>query len=118
MHGTPRDTACRIMGWVFAVLWLFVGTSSTLDAALTIHYAPGLDEQNPEARALIREEPDPAGPWFVHRDLSLLIGVKMLGTLLVLGVLVLLYRRWPFHAQLVVTGLSVFQIGLLLYLFH
>ncbi len=118
MHSPRRQFALRLTGLLFAVLWLFIGAVSAVDAALTIRYAPALHEQNPLAAAFIRDVPDPIVPRCSVQDVSLLIGAKMFGTLLVLGFLVLLYRRHPVHAQVVVATLSVFQLGLLLYLFH
>ncbi len=103
------------MNLLFAALWLLVGAGSAVDAALTVHYAPQLDEENPVARALLVREPQPGAPIAFRTDPSLLVAVKMFGTLVAFGLLAALYRRAPARAQLVAAGLALFQLLLLAY---
>jgi hypothetical protein len=106
----------------FALLWLFVGGSSTLDAFLTIKYADSMYEENPIGLALIQlgpaamDRPQSVGAGV--QDVSLFVGIKMFGTILVLGILIVLYQAWRPGAQLAAAGLSLFQFGLLLYIFQ
>jgi hypothetical protein len=112
----------KITSSAFTVAWLFVGASSSLDTFLTIKFADYIREENPIGRALIRLGPN---LWFEPRfvtygvqDVSLLVGVKMFGTILALGILIWLYYKWRLGAQLVAAGLSCFQMWLLFYLFQ
>jgi hypothetical protein len=93
-----------------------------VDAFLTIKYADSMYEENPIGLALIElssEDVDrpvaaDAGP----RDVSLFVGIKMFGTILALGILIVLYQAWRPGALLSAAGLSLFQCGLLLYMFQ
>jgi hypothetical protein len=118
----------KILTVVFAVLWLFVGATSTVDAYLTVKYAESMKEENPIGEALIQLGPHvgdlatDAAPPPKHKpkkqDVSLLVGAKMFGTILALGILLLLFQKWPVGAQIVVSGLSVFQLLLMFYIFQ
>jgi hypothetical protein len=103
---------------LFVFLWLFVGATSSVDACLTVKYAHVMEEENPLANLLIVYRPNAFLPMGYEADVSLLIAVKMFGTLLALGVLVLLYWRWRKGAQAVVAGLAALQVLLLFYLFQ
>ncbi len=92
----------------FVLLLGFIGLVSSIDTALAVKYAPSLhhDEMNPLALQLI-----------APGDVSLLVGVKMYGTLLVLYTLVLLHHRWRRAAMTAAGVLAAFQGWLLVYLF-
>jgi hypothetical protein len=101
----------RIEGILFALAWLFIGATSTFDAYLAMHFSQALEEENPIGRFLIALASQPGGP----QDVSLLIGVKMFGTILVLGTLVLLYQRSRPAARVVIAALTLSQFFLMLY---
>lgn len=92
----------------FVLLLGFIGLVSSIDTALAVKYAPTLhhDEKNPLALQLI-----------APGDVSLLVGVKMYGTLLVLYALALLHHRWRRAAMTAACVLAGFQGWLLVYLF-
>src|SRR5690348_13304567 len=71
---------------VFAALWLFIAMVSAFDTYLTVRFPESLNvlELNPLACALLRT----AG-W----QPALLVGLKFFGTVLVLGILMLLHFR-------------------------
>jgi len=101
--------------------------TSTVDAYLIVKYADQIQEENPIGDALIRLGPQVGHvngvvphplPTGKRPDVSLLVAVKMFGTILALGVLLLLFQKWPAGAQLIVAALSVFQFMLMLYIFH
>ncbi len=88
---------------------LAIATISVYDAYLVMLYRSVIlsVEQNPLCAMLIAWDP---------HDLSFFLVGKALGTLTVLGSLLALYcwrRRWALSA---VTGVTVFQLALLLYL--
>lgn len=102
----------RISGLaLFIAAWFFIATTSTIDAYLAVHYAPVLKEENPLGELLIRESVNGAG-----QDVSLLIGVKMFGTILVLGFLLVLHGRWQSGARAAALGLAACQLLLMLYI--
>ncbi len=95
--------------WYFRSSWFAIATISAYDAYLVMLYRNVIlsVEQNPLCAMLIAWDP---------HDLSFFLVAKILGTMTVLGVLVVMYywrRRW---ALPVITGVCVFQMGLLLYL--
>jgi hypothetical protein len=94
---------------VFVICWVFIGFVSSIDAGLTVAFQDTLkyEEQNPVARLILAED-----GWKCGR----FIGMKMFGTILVLGVLMWLYHICHKHALLVSITLAVFQGLLLLYL--
>jgi hypothetical protein len=102
---------------LFAALWLFVGATSAVDACLMVRYAGAVREENPFAQRLIITRPH--SKWLVgpSQDVSLLIAVKMFGTLVALGLLLVLYQKWRRGARLAIAGLAVFQVLLLFCLF-
>lgn len=93
----------------FPCLWLFIGAVSSLDAALTVKYQHDLIhmELNPIARTLLR-----VNGW----DPSVMIGVKFAGTILVLGILILQYRRDQRLGHFLTAVVAAFQFGLLCFL--
>jgi hypothetical protein len=94
---------------VFIGCWIFIGAVSSIDTGLTVKFHSGLKEheQNPVARLILA-----ADGWEVSR----FVGIKMFGTILVLGILIWLYHIRRQHALLVIATLTVFQGLLLMYL--
>lgn len=91
---------------IFYCLCWFIGCVSALDAALVVQYQKEIHEQNPVGLFLLNSH-GPAG----------LVFVKMLGTIMVLGLLLLLHSKWPAGARLIVTAVALFQLGLVVYLY-
>lgn len=105
----PRASVRVLLGGWFAVMWLFIGLVSSIDAGLTVKHQETLIEmeQNPIARQLLEwEEWNP----------GVFIGAKFLGTILVLGFLALAYRFHQTMARTIATALAAVQLALLLFL--
>lgn len=105
------DVACpaRSREVLFGLLWVFISFVSAIDVYLTVRYQESLpeQEQNPFGLMLLG-----MSDW----EPSLLIGVKFMGTTMVLGFLTTLYA-WNRRLGLTVTAaVGVFQLGLLWYL--
>jgi hypothetical protein len=123
MHGWNWP---KYLTGTFAFLWLFIGATSTVDAYLTVKYAGQLDEENPIGAALIEMGPHVGRVFgedqrFVNerqQDVSLLVGAKMFGTILSLGILLLIFHKWPMCAQVIVSSLALFQFMLMFYIFR
>jgi len=94
---------------LFIICWVFIGFVGSIDAGLTVHFQDTLrdQEQNPVARMILAEDGWKAGRF---------IGIKMFGTILVLGILMWLYHSCRNHALLVIAALAAFQGLLLMYL--
>lgn len=97
--------------WVllYASLWLFIGVVSTVDVVFTVALQEHLmqNEENPFARAILSFD-----NWMIAR----FIGLKMYGTIFVLGFLVWIYHRSQKFAYPIISTVSFFQLLLLLYL--
>jgi hypothetical protein len=91
--------------WLIVGL-MYIGLVSSVDAGLVVHYADNLRELNPIAAWLIR-----------GRDVSVLIGCKMFGTLLVTLIVLSLYGHRPAWAGWVTAAIALFQTALLVFLF-
>lgn len=96
--------------YIFFAMWLWIGVVSCLDTALTIKYRESLRqmEENPIATYLIFQMDD--------GSLCNFVGIKMFGTILVLGTLVNIFNlnmKWGFT---IVAAVAAFQTGLLAYL--
>jgi hypothetical protein len=94
----------------FVCCWLFIGFVSSIDTYLTIKFQDDLffGEVNPMARWMLE-----ADNW----DVSRFCGIKMFGTIFVLGILVLMYVQVPRHAAVVAGAMVAFQAWLLYYLY-
>lgn len=106
----PVDTAeTGSRAWAFPTMWLTIGAISAFDTYLTVKYQEDL----------FRLELNPIGCWLLNLDggePALLIGLKFLGSTLVLGILALLYlrhRRIGLAVTIVLTGLQVALLGYL-----
>lgn len=100
----------RIENWPqFFVLWQIIGCISAYDAFLAMKYRDELyyEEQNLLGRLLLLlNDGDPA----------LFLGLKFVGTTMVLGILANIYHRRPQWGMVIAKGVAAFQIGLLAYL--
>lgn len=100
----------RIENWPqFFVLWQIIGCISAYDAFLAMKYREELyyEEQNLLGRLLLLlNDGDPA----------LFLGIKFVGTTMVLGILANIYHRRPQWGLAIAEGVAAFQIGLLAYL--
>jgi len=98
--------------WISLVSYLLiVGGISVYDIYLTIRYAESLEQY----------EANPIGRWLMGLDqlaraecpdVSLFIGCKTVGTLLVLAVIATLVIRWARLGHPIAMGVSLFQITL------
>jgi len=98
---------------VFLALCLFVGLSSMYDAYLNVKYpVVAAAEENPIARWILEAHADE------DDARSVLIGAKVVGTLLVVGILATLFavRRTRDMAWTAAASLCVVQVGVLLYM--
>jgi hypothetical protein len=93
----------------FPGLWLFIGMVSAFDTYLTVRFQEYLayEEINPLARMLLQ-----LNGW----DASLLIGMKFLGSVVVLGVLTALHLTDRRFGLVIAAAIASFQLGLLGYL--
>src|SRR5262245_39644809 len=94
----------RLASVCFALLWLFIGATSSLDMSLAVWAGNALHEENPAGKYLLD-----------HHGMAGLAGVKMMGTILVLGALLLLHRYWRKAAWLAIAALSLTQLLLMGY---
>jgi len=88
-------------------MWLWVAFVSSVDNYLVVRFRNDMpaEEQNPIAR------------WIMHSnnwDVSSFVGIKMFSTILVLGILAIIYGRSKSTGLKYVFFLSLFQ-GLLFY---
>ena len=98
--------------WISLMSYLLiVGGISVYDIYLTIRYAESLEQY----------EANPIGRWLMGLDqlaraecpdVSLFVGCKTAGTLLVLAVLAILVVRWARLGHPIAMGVSLFQITL------
>lgn len=96
-------------GWLFLVLWLFIGLVSLYDGYLVEQYRESIlyMEQNPVGSYLLE---------MTEGEPSLFLRVKATGTIFVLSTLAVMYVRWQRWAFPVVHAVAMFQFGLLLYM--
>jgi hypothetical protein len=94
---------------IFPGLWLFIGLVSAFDTYLTVRFREFLEFQeiNPLARMLLQ-----LNGW----DPSLLVGMKFLGSVMVLGILTALHLADRRIGLVIATAIASFQLGLLGYL--
>lgn len=93
----------------FIVQYLFIAAVGSYDAYLIIKFRDYIYDL----------EENPFGRWLMEidgRDVSLFIGVKMFGTIIALGLLAYIYSKNRLEAHITTIALTLFQIGLLLYL--
>ena len=93
----------------FYAQWLFVIFVSVFDSLLTIQLQDQMmiSELNPMGRILL---------YLDSGQVSYLIIVKGIGTILAASILLMLFWRRPQWGMAVVAGLAIFQLGLLLFL--
>ena len=102
-----RMSLCQKM--IFPGLWLFIGLVSAFDTYLTVKFQDSLEieELNPLARMLLQLD-----GW----DPALFIGVKFVGSVMVLGILTALHVADRRIGLVIATAIASFQLGLLGYL--
>jgi hypothetical protein len=95
--------------YYYGIMWLAIGVISSIDLYWSIVYQSQLYEieLNPLGRFLIAMD---------NGQVSLFMAVKMLGTIAVLGALVVLYHWRRSTAWPVMTSIFVFQSLLLVYI--
>jgi hypothetical protein len=95
--------------WIFPLLWVFIGFVSAVDAYLTIRFHSYLEfeEQNPVGVMILS-----LSDWKPAQ----FIGIKYMGSTIVLGVLTALYSRNPPLGLTVTSAVAAFQLFLLCYL--
>jgi hypothetical protein len=95
--------------FIFGLLWLGIGFTSAYDAYLAIKYRD----------TLAAMEKNPIGLWLMSLDggdVSLFMGIKFAGTVLVLGILVFCYIKNKGFAWGLIIPLVIFNALLLAYL--
>lgn len=95
---------------MFVLMWVWIGAVSAVDTALAVHYRTTLKhgEENPINRLILA-----ADGWQVSR----FVAIKMMCTILVLGILVVIYNTGHRkHAYIIGVALAAFQALLLLYM--
>lgn len=100
----------RIQNWPrFFILWQVIGIVSAYDAFLAMKYREELPyiESNFIGQLLLIINGD---------DPAVFLGVKFVGTVMVLGILANLYHTRPQWAMAVAYGVAAFQVGLCFYL--
>ena len=93
----------------FAVMWLTIGIISSID----LYWSIKLQD------IILENEENPIGQYLIRADagsVALFMGVKMAGTILALGMLILLYHYKRLYAWLSIVSLTVVQFFLLYYL--
>ena len=105
---TQRQTGSVILGVLFALNLTVIGLVSLYDCHLTEKYQWGLKdhEENPIARLLLEES-----DWKVESFIAL----KLVGTVAVIGFILLLYRIRSHMAHAVCWGVALFQILLVVF---
>jgi len=95
--------------YYYGIMWLVIGVISSVDLYWSIVYQNYLYdiELNPLGRLLIAME---------NGGVALFMAVKMLGTIVALGVLVVLYHWKKEYAWPVMTVMFVLQFILLVYI--
>lgn len=95
--------------WIFPLLWVFIGFVTAVDAYLTVRFQSQLEfeEQNPIGVLVLS-----LSDW----NPAQFIGLKYMGSTLVLGILTALYARNPRLGFTVTLAVAAFQFGLLCYL--
>lgn len=93
----------------FALMWLAIGIISSIDLywAIKNQHIMLYHEQNPVGRYLMRQD---------GGGVALFMSMKMAGTILALGVLIVLYHYKKLYAWLSIIPLTMAQFFLLYYL--
>jgi hypothetical protein len=94
---------------IFCTLWIWIAFVSSIDNYLVVKFRNDMphDEQNPVARFIMY-----LNDW----DVSTFVGIKMFFTIIVLGILAIIYVGSKHYGLKCVTILSLFQAALFYYL--
>ena len=118
-YSPTRLSAQILMSWIAAIAYVtVVGMVAAYDIVLTIRYANFLVqlEENPVGRWIMNLKHDTIYNIEATPNIAPFIVLKVIGTLIVLGVIIALIR-WRTHVgHLVGLGVSGFQLGLAAYL--
>jgi hypothetical protein len=112
------DGRLRFPKWTIYLYLTVVGGVSAYDWLLTVIYASCLHttEENPVGRWLMGASDTPIFPCTPPPYLNLFLGLKLLGTCLVLSVMYQLFRRYRNIGHPVAIGVSMAQLALAVYL--
>ncbi len=91
---------------MFIICWLVIGVISAFDLSLVVKYYEDINELNPMGRFILE-----------FCGLHGLVFYKMSGTITALGLLALLYLFDKKHGLIVAVSLTIFQMGLLFFIF-
>ena len=96
---------------LFYIQLIFISLVASYDSYLAVKFRDGLYdlELNPLGRMLIRAD---------GGDVALFMGLKMLGTIAVLGILLLLYNYKRNWSMLVTASITLVQMLVLYFLCH
>jgi hypothetical protein len=101
-HLGPRSLA-------FMMMWLFIGMVAAYDTYLTVKFQD----------LMVYLELNPVGTWLMQIDggnVAIFLGCKFAGTVLVLGIVPLLFLVRPLLGMVVSSSLATAQFCLLLFL--
>lgn len=95
--------------YFFIFCWILIAFVGAVDTSLTVKLREGLyvHEKNPIARWILSFD-----GWEVAR----FIGLKMFGTIAVLGITICIFVQNKIKGLLVISGIASFQLFLLFYL--
>ena len=104
-----RTIAKQDHKFYFSMMWIAIGLISSIDLYWAIKNQNIMlcNEQNPVGRYLMRQD---------GGSVALFMGLKMAGTILALGLLIVLYHYKRLYAWLSILFLTVAQFLLLYYL--
>jgi len=108
-EGTKTQKRSRFSTILFSIQWFIIGLVSAIDCYWSIKLQESLlvNEQNPIGVYLIKLD---------NGDIALFMMWKIIGTIVTLGLLIVLYKYNSKIAQLSCFGVCIFQILLLIYL--
>ena len=95
--------------YYFAVMWLAIGLISAIDLYWAVK----------NQQIMLHNEENPIGRYLIGLDngsVALFMGIKMAGTILALGFLIVLYHYRRLYAWLSMVSLTIAQFLLLYYL--
>ena len=104
------EVRAKLFSALFVLLLLFISSVSAIDTYWSIKNQDDL----------INVEKNPVGKWLINADngsVALFMALKSLGTVLVFGILCLLYKRRKKIAWSAIITLSIIQFCLLIYLY-
>lgn len=112
------DGSLRFPKWTIYIYLVVVGSVSAYDWLLTVVYASCLHttEENPMGRWLMGASVNSIFPCTPPPYLNFFLGLKALGTCLVLSVMYQLFQKYRSIGHPVAIGVSMAQLALAIYL--